>query len=185
MNDTVTIENERLEIQLLLEAIYLKYGYDFRSYAFTHTKRRLEHRRSLEDFQSFSDMQHRVIYDEAFFNTLLLDLSINVTEMFRDPWFYKRVREVVFPHLKTYPFAKVWHAGCSAGQEVYSMCILLEEEKMEDRVQVYATDFNELILQKAKDGIYPMDLVREYTSNYQKAGGPALFRTITGPITTT
>lgn len=175
MNDTVTIENERLEIQLLLEAIYLKYGYDFRSYAFTHTKRRLEHRRSLEDFQSFSDMQHRVIYDEAFFNTLLLDLSINVTEMFRDPWFYKRVREVVFPHLKTYPFAKVWHAGCSAGQEVYSMCILLEEENMEDRVQVYATDFNELILQKAKDGIYPMDLVREYTSNYQKAGGTRSF----------
>lgn len=175
MNDTVTIENERLEIQLLLEAIYLKYGYDFRSYAFTHTKRRLEHRRSLEDFPNFSAMQHRVIYDEAFFNTLLLDLSINVTEMFRDPWFYKRVREVVFPHLKTYPFAKVWHAGCSAGQEVYSMCILLEEEKMEDRVQVYATDFNELILQKAKDGIYPMDLVREYTSNYQKAGGTRSF----------
>lgn len=175
MNDTVTIENERLEIQLLLEAIYLKYGYDFRSYAFTHTKRRLEHRRSLEDVQSFSDMQHRVIYDEAFFNRLLLDLSINVTEMFRDPWFYKRVREVVFPHLKTYPFAKVWHAGCSAGQEVYSMCILLEEEGMEDRVQVYATDFNELILQKAKDGIYPMDLVREYTANYQQAGGSRSF----------
>ncbi|WP_300670692.1 protein-glutamate O-methyltransferase CheR [Desulfoluna sp.] len=171
MNDTLIIENERLEIQLLLEAIYLKYGHDFRSYAFTHTKRRLEHRRSIEGFKNFSEMQHRVIYDEAFFNSLLLDLSINVTEMFRDPWFYKRIRDVVLPHLKTYPYAKVWHAGCSAGQEVYSMCILLEEEGMDDRVQVYATDFNELILQKAKDGIYPMDLVRDYTANYQKAGG--------------
>ncbi|SCY19103.1 CheR family methyltransferase [Desulfoluna spongiiphila] len=175
MNDSTRIENERLEIQLLLEAIYRKYGYDFRSYAFTHTKRRLEHRRAIENLDNFSEMQHRVIHDEGFFNTLLLDLSINVTEMFRDPWFYKRVREVVFPHLRTYPFAKIWHAGCSAGQEVYSMCILLEEEGMDDRVQVYATDFNELILQRAKEGIYPMDLVREYTANYQKAGGDCSF----------
>jgi len=175
MNNSVRIENDRLEIQLLLEAIYRKYGYDFRSYAFTHTKRRLEHRRAIENLENFSAMQHRVIHDEAFFNTLLLDLSINVTEMFRDPWFYKRVRDVVFPHLRTYPFAKIWHAGCSAGQEVYSMCILLEEEGMDDRVQVYATDFNELILQKAKEGIYPMDLVREYTANYQKAGGDCSF----------
>lgn len=175
MNDsitaTATIENERLEIQLLLEAIYQKYGYDFRHYAFAHTKRRLEHRRALEDLPHFSEMLHRVIYDEPFFQTLLLDLSINVSEMFRDPWFYKRVREVVFPYLKTYPFAKVWHAGCSAGEEVYSMCIFLEEEGMDEHVQVYATDFNEVILQKAKDGIYPMDRVREYTTNYQKAGG--------------
>ncbi len=169
------MENERLEIHLLLEAIYLKYGYDFRRYAATHTKRRLEHRRKMADFSNFSQMQHRVIHDTDFFETLLLDLSINVTEMFRDPWFYKRVREVVFPYLKTYPFAKIWHAGCSAGQEVYSMGIFLEEEGMGDRVQIYATDFNELILQKAKDGIYSMDLIREYTANYQKAGGRRSF----------
>ena len=171
MHDTDRIDNERLEIQLLLEAIYQKYGYDFRDYACAHTKRRLEHRLSLEDLPSFSHMQHKVIYDEIFFDQLLLDLSINVTEMFRDPWFYRRVREAVIPHLKTYPFIKVWHAGCSAGQEVYSMGILLEEEGMKERSQIYATDFNEIILAKAKDGIYPMDLVREYTNNYQKAGG--------------
>lgn len=169
------VDNEYLEIQLLLEAIYKKYGYDFKSYACAHTKRRLDHRRALEGLDNFSQLTHRLIYDETFFNKILLDLSINVTEMFRDPWFYKRVREVVIPHLKTYPFIKVWHAGCSAGQEVYSMGILLEEEGMKDRVQIYATDFNEPILQKAKDGIYPMDLVREYTMNYQKAGGTRSF----------
>ncbi len=139
MESVTELSNEQLEIQLLLEAIYRKYGYDFREYSLAHTKRRF-----------------------------------NVTEMFRDPWFYRRVREVIIPHLQTYPFVKVWHAGCSAGQEVYSMGILLEEEGMKDRAQVYATDFNEAILEKAKQGIYPMDLIRQYTANYQAAGGHPL-----------
>ena len=173
--ETEQIENERLEIKLLLEAIYHKYGYDFRNYACAHTKRRLEHRLNLDSMENYSAMQHRLIHDEAFFNTLLLDLSINVTEMFRDPWVYSKVRELVVPHLKTYPFIKIWHAGCSAGQEVYSMGILLEEEGIKERSQIYATDFNELILQKAKQGIYPMDVIREYTANYQKSGGKQSF----------
>ena len=167
--DTAT--DEQLEIELLLEAIHKKYGYDFRQYSQAHTRRRLEYRLHLEGMNKFSEMIPRVIYEEDFFNQLLLDLSINTTEMFRDPWFYKRIREVVIPHLQTYPFLKIWHAGCSAGQEVYSMCILLEEEGLKGRCQVYATDFNDRILAKAKDGIYPMDLVREYSSNYLKAGG--------------
>lgn len=175
MNTHPSCEDEQLEVRLLLEAIFLKYGYDFRNYASAHTKRRLEHRRSLDGMATFAEMQHRLLYDEAFFNKLLLDLSINVTEMFRDPWFYEKVREVVIPHLQTYPYLKVWHAGCSAGQEVYSMGILLKEEGLKNRVQIYATDFNELILQKAKDGIYPMDVVREYTANYQKSGGKRSF----------
>ncbi|MBM9606133.1 CheR family methyltransferase [Desulfopila inferna] len=169
------ISDENLEIQLLLEAIFQKYGYDFRNYAGAHTKRRLKHRKEMERLKSFSEMMHKVIYDEQFFHQLLLDLSINVTEMFRDPWFYKAVRQVVVPHLKTYPFIKVWHAGCSAGQEVYSMGILLEEEGMKDRTQVYATDFNELILAKAKSGIYPIDVIRQYTSNYIESGGMESF----------
>jgi chemotaxis protein methyltransferase CheR len=169
------LENERLEIRLLLEAIYQKYGYDFREYANAHTKRRLEHRLHLSGLSNYSQMIHRIIHDEAFFNKLLMDLSINVTEMFRDPWFYRTIRETIVPHLKTYSFIKTWHAGCSAGQEVYSMCILLEEEGIRQRAQVYATDFNELILEKAKQGIYPMDVVREYTANYQKAGGTRSF----------
>lgn len=167
------IENERLEMALLLEAVYQKYGYDFRNYSKAHTKRRLEHRLKMAGMDNYSQMIHAVIHDEVFFNDLLLDLSINVTEMFRDPWFYRAVRQEVVPHLRTYPFVKVWHAGCSAGQEVYSMCILLAEEGMKKRTQIYATDFNELILEKAKQGIYPVDAIREYTANYQKAGGKA------------
>ncbi len=109
---------------------------------------------------------------EDLFYELLLDLSINVTEMFRDPWVYKTIRELVVPHLKTYPFIRSWHAGCSAGQEVYSMCILLHEEGVNPkRIQIYATDFNDLILERAKRGVYPIDSVKNYTSNYQKAGG--------------
>ncbi len=166
-----TIDNDRIEIRLLLEAIYLKYGYDFKNYSFAHLKRRLEHRLNVSGMDNYSQVQHRLLYDASFFNALLLDLSINVTEMFRDPWVYKKIRDVVVPILKTYSFVKVWHAGCSAGQEVYSMAILLEEEGMGKRTQLYATDFNELILSRAKDGIYPMDVMREHTVNYQKAGG--------------
>ncbi len=168
-------KNEQIEILLLLEAIYLKYGYDFRNYAGAHTKRRLEHRRTIAGIASFSEMQHRLLYDESFFNQLLLDLSINVTEMFRDPGVYSKIREAIIPHLKTYPFIKVWHAGCSAGQEVYSMAIVLEEEGVKQKAQIYATDFNELVLEKAKDAIYPIDLVRQYTVNYQKSGGKYSF----------
>ena len=175
MQDLPELTDEQLEIQLFLEAIYRKYGYDFRQYSLAHTRRRLEYRRAIEGMKNYSEMQHRVIYDSRFFEQLLLDLSINVTEMFRDPWFYKRVREIVIPHLKTYPFVKVWHAGCSAGQEVYSMGVVLEEEGMKDRAQIYATDFNEAILEKAKQGINPMDLVRQYTASYQAAGGKASF----------
>lgn len=169
------ITNEQLEIQLLLEAIYRKYGYDFREYSLAHTRRRLEYRRAIEGMKNYCEMQHKVIHEASFFEQLLLDLSINVTEMFRDPWFYKKIRELVIPHLQTYPFVKIWHAGCSAGQEVYSMGILLEEESMKERAQIYATDFNEAILEKAKKGIYPMDLVRQYTANYQAANGTASF----------
>ena len=169
------IENENLEIKLLLEAIYLKYGYDFRDYAVAHTKRRLAYRKDVSGLQNYAEMLHKAICDKEFFSTVLFDLSINVTEMFRDPWFYKKVREVIVPHLKTYPFAKVWHAGCSAGQEVYSMAILLEEESMKERVQIYATDFNERVLKTAKNGIYPIDDIKQYTSNYIKSGGKEAF----------
>jgi chemotaxis protein methyltransferase CheR len=169
------IENENLEIRLLLEAIYLKYGYDFRNYAVAHTKRRLGFRKDVSGLNNYAEMLHKAIYDKDFFSTVLLDLSINVTEMFRDPWFYKEVREIVVPHLKTYPFVKVWHAGCSEGQEVYSMAILLQEEGMKERAQLYATDFNERVLKAAKDGIYPIDSIKQYTSNYIQSGGRESF----------
>jgi chemotaxis protein methyltransferase CheR len=170
-----TVKNNRIEIDLVLEGIYQCYGYDFRNYAHAHIKRRLDHRLSLSRMDNYLEMLHRIIHNEEFFNELLLDLSINVTEMFRDPEFYKSVRESLIPYLQTYPFLKVWHAGCSAGQEVYSMAILMHEEKIIDKTQIYATDFNELILSKAREGIYPVELMKQYTKNYQTAGGKASF----------
>lgn len=169
------IETEDLEIQLLLEAIYLKYGYDFRDYARASVKRRILHRMNLSDLRNLAEMQHKVLYESEFFERLLLDLSINVTEMFRDPSFYQALRTEVLPMLKTYPFVKIWHAGCSTGEEAYSMAILLKEEGLYERAQIYATDFNDLVLQKAKEGIYPVESVKDYTLNYQRAGGKAAF----------
>ena len=122
------IDNEYLELELLLEGIYRKYGFDFRDYSIVHIKRRLEHRLAVSGLKSFTQMLHRIIYDEEFLKVLLLDLSVNVTEMYRDPDFYMEIRLKIVPYLLTYPFVKIWHAGCSAGQEVYSSAILLEEE---------------------------------------------------------
>jgi len=169
------LENEDLEIRLLLEAIFQKYGYDFRDYSKAHLKRRIMHRLSLSELNSISQMQHQVLYDRAFLETLLNDFSINVTEMFRDPPFYKAFRQEVVPVLKTYPFIKVWHAGCSSGEEVYSMAILLKEEGLYERTQIYATDFNVEVLEKAKQAIYPIDDIKDYTYNYQQSGGIASF----------
>ena len=169
------LENEDIEIQLLLEAIFLKYGYDFRDYSKAHLKRRIKHRLSLAGFNSISQMQHQILYDRGFLDALLNDFSINVTEMFRDPPFYKAFRQEVVPVLETYPFIKVWHAGCSSGEEVYSMAILLKEEGLYERTQIYATDFNVEVLEKAKQAIYPIDDIKDYTYNYQKSGGKASF----------
>ena len=167
--------NENIEVQLLLQAIYLKYGYDFRNYARASIKRRLMRSLSKSDLKSISEMQHKILYDEQFFSSTLLDLSINVTEMFREPLFFRAVREKVIPILKKEPFIKVWHAGCATGEEVYSMAILLKEEGLYERTQIYATDFNQDVLKKAKDGIYPITSMKEYTRNYKKAGGLSSF----------
>lgn len=168
-------ENQNIEIQLLLQAIYLKYGYDFRNYAKASIKRRIQHRLTKSSMANISAMQHKLLYDVAFFNTLLLDLSINVTEMFRDPNFYLALRKSVLPALKHFPYLKIWHAGCSTGEEVYSMAILLKEEGLYERTQIYATDMNEVVLKKAKDGIFAIDQLKHYTENYQKAGGKESF----------
>jgi chemotaxis protein methyltransferase CheR len=164
-------KNINIEIQLLIEAIYQKFGYDFRNYSKAHIKRRILYRLSASELKSVSEMQYKVLYEDGFIDILLKDLSINVTEMFRDPPFYKAIREEIIPIIKTYPFFKIWHAGCSTGEEVYSMAIILKEEGIYDRAQIYATDFNKLVLKKAKEGIYHIDKIKEYTRNYQKAGG--------------
>ncbi len=160
-----------IEVDLILDAIFIKYGYDFRNYSKAHVKRRLLNRLTMAKLKSISEMQHKVLRNPDFFELLLRDLSINVTEMFRDPSFYRAMRNEVIPLLKTYPFIKVWHAGCSTGEEVYSFAILLKEEGLYDRTQIYATDFNHNVLDIAKKGIYPVDRIKEFTANYQAAGG--------------
>ncbi|WP_035672023.1 protein-glutamate O-methyltransferase CheR [Flavobacterium sp. 83] len=164
-----------LEISLLLEAIYRKHGYDFRQYSQAHIRRRIMNRMAISGFEDVSQIQSKVLNDETFASEFLQDLSITVTEMFRDPIFYRSLRENVIPILKTYPFIKIWHAGCATGEEAYSMAILLQEEGLYDRTTIYATDFNQLALNQAKEGIFSNKMIKEYTTNYQLAGGKESF----------
>src|SRR5436189_3977181 len=166
---------ERIEIELLLEGIFRHYGFDFRAYAYASIRRRLWKRIEEEGLSSISALQDRVLHEPPMMEKLLLDLSINVTAMFRDPGFYVTFREHVVPLLRTYPFIRLWHAGCSTGEEVYSMAILLREEGLYERSRIYATDINEVVLQKAKAGIFPIDRMQEYTENYIGAGGKRSF----------
>ncbi len=164
-----------LEISLLLEAVYQKYGYDFRQYSKAHINRRIRNRMALSGLEDVSQIQSKVLKDETFAHELLQDLSITVTEMFRDKDFYKSLRENVIPILKTYPFIKIWHAGCATGEEAYSIAIILQEEGLYDRTVIYATDFNQHALNRAKEGIFSNGLMKEYTANYQLSGGKEPF----------
>ena len=168
-------ELERLEIELLLEAIFRHYGFDFRSYAYASIRRRLWKRIEAEHLSSVSELQAMVLHDANAMERLLLDLSISVTAMFRDPGFYQAFRSEVVPLLRTYPFIRIWHAGCSTGEEVYSTAIVLEEEGLLDRTRIYATDVNDAVLQQARSGIFPITRMQEYTENYIKAGGKRSF----------
>ena len=168
-------ELERIEIELLLEAIYRHYGFDFRSYAYASLKRRLWKRIQAEGLDTVSGLQQRVLHDPPSMERLLMDLSVSVTAMFRDPNFYRAFRAQVVPLLRTYPFIRIWHAGCSTGEEVFSMAILLHEEGLLERARIYATDINEAVLRTAKAGIFPLDKMQEYTQNYLRAGGTRSF----------
>jgi chemotaxis protein methyltransferase CheR len=166
---------ERIEIELLLEGVFRHYGFDFRSYAYASIRRRLWKRIEAEELSSVSELQARVLHEPAAMERLLLDLSVSVTAMFRDPGFYVTFRNQVVPLLRTYPFIRIWHAGCSTGEEVYSIAILLEEEGLLERSRIYATDINDAVLQQAKAGIFPLNRMQEYTENYIRAGGRRSF----------
>ena len=166
---------ERLEIELLLEAIFRHYGHDFRSYAFSSLRRRFRKRLEAENIATFSRLQDLVLHDPEAMERLLRDMSVNVTGMFRDPTFFLALRETVVPILRTYPFVRIWHAGCATGEEVYALAIMLEEEGLYDRSRIYATDMSADALEKAKAGIFPLARMREYTSNYLQAGGTRSF----------
>lgn len=163
------------ELKDLLESIRYTYGYDFTEYAEASVIRRIVHFMKGNKIGTLQQLRNTLLNDENTFAQFILEFTVNVTEMFRDPAFYKSLRENVLKRLATYPVIKVWIAGCSTGEEVYSMAILLKEEGLLDRSVIYATDINQRALQAAKDGIYRMDLMKTYTTNYQKAGGKRSF----------
>lgn len=166
-------ESFNFEVKLLLETIFEKYSYDFRGYAMTSVRRRVLSAMSKFDIQTVTRLQERVLHDDGFFFELLQYLTVPTSEMFRDPTYFLAVREKVVPILKTYPSIKLWIAGCSTGEEVYSFAILFKEENILDRSMIYATDINPASLKKAEQGILPLDKVKDFTLNYQKAGGKA------------
>jgi chemotaxis protein methyltransferase CheR len=174
-DEQVKSDLEAVEVQLLTEGIYRHYGFDFRDYSLPSLRRRIWKRVYAEGLSTISGLIEKVLHDSQSMERLLLDLSINTTAMFRDPTFYLAFRRKVVPLLRTYPFIRIWHAGCSTGEEVYSMAILLEEEGVYDRCRIYATDINEAVLQKAKAGIFPLSTMQENTSNYIAAGGGGTF----------
>ena len=164
-----------IELRLLMEAIYLRYNHDFRDYTGASQKRRVAYALEQMQFRSISALQEQVLRDPEVFARLLQYLTIPVSEMFRDPSYFLALREHVVPVLHTYPSIKVWIAGCSTGEEVYSMAILLKEEGLLERALIYATDINPQSLEKARQGIFPAEAVRDYTANYQRSGGRQAF----------
>lgn len=164
-----------IELKLLMEAIFLKYSYDFRNYTGASQKRRVRYALEQLRLPNVSALQERVLHDPTVFAQLLQYLTIPVSEMFRDPSYFLMLRQQVVPVLQTYPSVKVWVAGCSTGEEAWSLAILLREEGLLDRTQIYATDINPASLDKARQGIFPMEAVRNYTANYQRAGGRQAF----------
>ncbi len=170
-----TDEREHIEIDLLLEAVYRRYGYDFRSYARPSIERRIRQFLPRSGCASIVEMIPKVLDDGEFFSRLVRYFSIPVTEMFRDPFVYRAVREKVIPLLRTWPHFKIWHAGCATGEEVFSLAIVLKEEGVYNRATIYATDLSDDSLARAREGVYDIDKFREATRNYQEAGGKESF----------
>ena len=171
MSDDGALED--LEIDLLLEGVFRQYGFDFRGYARSSMRRRVRAAVAAEGLQTVSALLDKTLHDPACLERLLLTLSVNVSAMFRDPGFFRAFRQYAVPLLRTYPFIRIWQAGCSTGEEVYSLAILLHEEGLYERCRIYATDMNDVVLQKAREGIYPLDVMQKYTANYIASGGTA------------
>ena len=162
---------EQIEVDILLEAIYKRYGYEFKEYSRASMRRRILYHLAKTQHDTISELIPDILHKPKSFEALFFDISITVTEMFRDPWFFTALREKVFPFLKTFPFINIWQAGCATGEETYSLAILLKEEGLYDRTRIYATDFNDEALNTAKARIYPLDRIQEYSTNYRQAGG--------------
>ena len=164
-------ELENIELNLMMDAMNQCYGYDFRHYARSSVERRAKQFCTKSGYNHISELIPLLLNNETFFQQLVKEFSITVTELFRDPHVYKKLTEIVFPKLRTYPHFRVWHAGCATGEEVYSLAILLKEHGLYDQARIYATDFNDEALEVAKAGLYKIDNVKQFTANYHKAGG--------------
>ncbi|EAQ77777.1 CheR family methyltransferase [Blastopirellula marina] len=162
---------EDIELRLLLQAIFERYHYDFRGYSMASIKRRLSQAKSRFQCDTFSQLQGRVLHEADVLASLLSYLTVQVSELFRDPHYFRVLREEVFPHLRTYPSLKIWVAGCGDGEEVYSLSIMLREEGLDDRTMIYGTDVNPQALRKAEAGVYDLDRLPLFTKNHQLAGG--------------
>jgi chemotaxis protein methyltransferase CheR len=171
MAEAARREVESLEIDLLLEAVMRRYGYDFRNYARTSMARRIRKMLAREDLSSVSELQDLLLKQPEMMGKFVELVGVHTTSMFRDPDFYRALRSEIVPLLRTYPFIRIWHAGCASGEEAYSLAILLEEEGIYERCRLYATDLSDDVLEKAKRAIYPLHAMREYTVAYQNAGG--------------
>lgn len=159
------------QVELLLNDLLENYGYDFSDYAKASLKRRINRLFRLDKFPSFAEFRYRVKNDASYLNRFVEELTVNVTEMFRDADFYKALRKDIVPVLATYPLIRIWHAGCSTGEEVYSMAILLKENNLLHKSLLYATDINPLVIQKAKAGIFSLSMMKQYSENYIQADG--------------
>ncbi|MRX38983.1 protein-glutamate O-methyltransferase CheR [Flavobacterium sp. LC2016-23] len=162
---------EDIELETLINDIYEYYGFDFGSYSRASLKRRVNRIYQLEGFKNFYEFLSKVRYDPEYYKNMIDEITVNVTEMFRDPSFYKIVRNEILPQLAPKPFIRLWHAGCSSGEEVYSMAIMLKEAGLLDKSIIYATDINSKVLETAKKGIFPLRMMKEYSENYRDSGG--------------
>ncbi len=165
------------DMEHLLGSIQRRYGYDFTGYSRASLKRRIDSFYAKGIYSSFSQMQEKLMSDTSSFMYFVEEITVNVTEMFRDPGFYRTLREKILPVLATYPFIRIWHAGCSTGEEVYSMAILLKEANLLHKAIIYATDLNQAVLEKAKTGIFPVSTMRQNSENYIRSGGKEDFST--------
>jgi chemotaxis protein methyltransferase CheR len=168
-------ELEDVELELLLTGLARRYGYDFRDYAPASLRRRVRRAVAREGLRNISALQERLLREPAAMRRFVANLSVGVTAMFRDPEFYREFRQHVVPLLRTYPFVRIWDAGCATGEEVYSLAIVLEEEGLYGRCRIYATDLSDALLEQARKGMFPLDSMQTYTANYLKAGGTREF----------
>lgn len=164
-------ELEQIELDLLLDGVFRRYGYDFRNYARSSLTRRVQRAVEQEELPSISALQDRLLRDPGCMARFVAHMSVHVTAMFRDPGFHRCLRERVVPILRTHPFVRIWHAGCSTGEEVYSLAIMLHEEGLYERCRLYATDICDALLERASQGVFPLHTMRDNTQNYQRAGG--------------